>query len=255
MINWFTRTKWLYFMILFVVAGCEQQRQPQEQKDITTPHIPAYIAQVVEKVGGQEAWTRTIKLKSKCVVTFYQRDGSFYLTEQHHEIYPLLNIINISAQETQDRFIWEYSPAGLKVIEGAKPSSFLPIDLKAEDFAEAILNISTVPVKLLENKEKLMRGSSPVKIEGRWYYPIGQVSDNTGSEPYLPKRIFYQNRDSSLVDMLWFAGHDRSTFLAVRGYYYHEVEKGGVVVPAKIEIFTTDVQRVMRNRLVKIDYH
>ena len=55
--------------------------------------------------------------------------------------------------------------------------------------------------------------------------------------------------------MLWFASIDRGKYLAVRGYNYQEVEKGGVFVPAKIEIFMTDVHGVMQHRLVKIDYH
>jgi hypothetical protein len=55
--------------------------------------------------------------------------------------------------------------------------------------------------------------------------------------------------------MLWFKSVDGDTFLAVRGYYYHEVEKGDVVVPGKIEIFTTDDRSIIRHRLVKIDYY
>ena len=43
--------------------------------------------------------------------------------------------------------------------------------------------------------------------------------------------------------------------LAVRGYNYHEVEKGGIFVPAKIEIFIADAGGVMQKRLTKIDYH
>ena len=55
--------------------------------------------------------------------------------------------------------------------------------------------------------------------------------------------------------MLLFAGTDKGACLAVRGYNYHEVEKGGIWAPAKIEIFMADVRGVMQKRLVKIDYH
>ena len=254
MINRFSKTILLVVVTFFIVVGCEQQQQ-QQQKEELSPHIPAYKQKAVEKAGGLEAWDKTINLESDCVVTFYQPDGSFNLTEQHHEISPWLNLIHISAQETQGKSIWEFSPAGLRVIERTERTSFFPVGLGAEDFAKAILDITTAPVQLLKSKAGLMRGSSPVKVEGRWVYRIEQVGVKTGSEPYWPKRLFYQNRDSSLVDMLWFTGIDRGTFLAVRGYYYREVEKGGVVVPAKIEIFTTDVQGVIQHRLVKIDYH
>jgi len=252
MINRFSKTILLVVVTFFIVAGCEQQ---QQQKEELSTHIPAYLTTAVEKAGGLDAWDRTINLESDCVVTFYQTDGSFNLTEQHHEIYPWSNLIRVSAQERQGKFIWEFSQDGMMVIEGTKQEDFLPIGLVAEDFAKAILDITTAPVQLLEGKAEFIKSPRPVKVEGRWYYPIERVGDKTGSEPYWPKRVFYQNRDSSLVDMLWFTGIDRGTFLAVRGYYYREVEKGGVVVPAKIEIFTTDVQGVIQHRLVKIDYH
>ncbi len=255
MIDRFSKTILLVVVTFFIVAGCEQQQQ-QQQKEELLPHIPAYITPAVEKAGGLDAWNRTTKLESDCVVTFYQPDGSFNLTEQHHEIYPWSNLIRVSAQERQGKFIWEFSQDGMMVIEGTKQEDFGAIGLVAEDFAKAILDITTAPVQLLEGKAEFIKSPRPVKIEGRWYYPIERVRpDKPDSAPIRPKRVFYQNRDSSLVDMLWFTGIDRGTFLAVRGYYYREVEKGGVVVPAKIEIFTTDVQGVMRHRLVKIDYH
>ena len=254
MMNWIYRTIWLTSVTLLAIAGCEQEQKQEQKVDVSAPK-PPYISQAIEATGGLQPWTKTQRLEFDCVVAFYQQDGSFYLTEQHHEIYPWSNLIRISAQEPQGKFIWEFSPDGMKVIEGTKQADFLPIGLGAEDYVKAILDITTAPVQLLKCKAGLMRGSSPVKVEGRWYYPIERVGGKTGSELYWPKRVFYQNRDSSLVDMLWFTGIDRGTFLAVRGYYYREVEKGGVVVPAKIEILMTDVQGVIQHRLVKIDYH
>jgi len=43
--------------------------------------------------------------------------------------------------------------------------------------------------------------------------------------------------------------------LAVRGYDYTVVEKGGVSIPARIEIFRTDARGNLQERLVKIDNH
>jgi hypothetical protein len=78
----------------------------------------------------------------------------------------------------------------------------------------------------------------------------------------LSKAVFYQDRDSSLVDMLLFADMTGEKFLAVRGYDYTEVvrmdsqgEKEGVRVPVRIEIFRTDTRGNLQERLVKIDYH
>ncbi len=41
----------------------------------------------------------------------------------------------------------------------------------------------------------------------------------------------------------------------VRGYDYSEIEKGGVGVPTRIEIFRTDARGDSQERLVKIECH
>ncbi len=255
MMNWISKTIWLTSVTLFAIAGCEQEQKQEQKVDVSAPK-PPYISQAIEATGGLQPWTKTQRLELDCIVAFYQPDGSYYLTKQHHEIHPWSNLIRISAQEPQGKFIWEFSPDGMSVIEGTEQGDFLPIGLGAEDFAKAILDITTTPVRLLEGQAELIKGTSPVKIEGRWYYPIERVRpDKPDSAPIRHKLVFYQNRNSSLVDMLWFASIDRGTSLAVRGYNYQEVEKGGVFVPAKIEIFMTDVRGVMQHRLAKIDYH
>jgi hypothetical protein len=237
------------------VAGCEQEQQ-REQKVDASLSTPPYISQAIEATGGLDAWKKTQKLEFDCIVSFYETDGSFYLTKQHHEIYPWSGLIRVSAQEPQGKFIWEFSPNGMRVIEGTKQGDFLPIGLGAQDFVKAILDITTAPVRLLDSKAQLIKDTTSVKIEGRWYYPIRQARpDQTDSGPYQPKFVFYQNRANSVVDMLLFLGVDRGTALAVRGYNYQEVKKGGIVVPAKIEFFIADVGLVMQHRLVKIDYH
>jgi len=253
--NWLSKIVWLILVTGLVIAGCEQERKQEWKVDVSASR-PPYITQALEAAGGLEAWTKTKRLEFDCVVAFYEPDGSFYLTKQHHEIYPWSNLIRISAQEPQGKFTWEFSPDGMTVIEGTRQGDFLPIGLGAEDFEKAILDITTTPVRLLEGKAGFIRGPRALRVEGRWYYPIERGRPGkTGSEPYWPKLVLYQNRDSSLVDMLRFASVDGGTFLAVRGYNYHEIEKGSVSVPTKVEIFKTDAAGFFQQRLVKIDYH
>jgi hypothetical protein len=258
MMNWIYRTIWLTSLMVLVVAGCEQKQQLQQQpqKVDVSAGKPPYISQAIDAAGGPQAWAKTKSLDLDCVVTFYQPDGSFYLTEQHHKINPLTNKIRLSAQEPQGKFVWELSPAGFTVIEGTQQGDFLPAGLKAEDFAKAIIDITTTPLRLIERKTGLIKSAEPIKIEGQWYYPIGHpMSDKPDSQTHQPNLVYYQNRENSLVDMLLLTGTDKTACLAVRGYNYQEVEKGGILVPAKIEIFLSDAGGIMQKRLVKIDYH
>ncbi|MBN1805251.1 MAG: hypothetical protein JW837_08380, partial [Sedimentisphaerales bacterium] len=76
----------------------------------------------------------------------------------------------------------------------------------------------------------------------------------------VSEAVFYQDRDSSLVNMirLFCTGTgfaiDR-TVQYVRGYDYKEVEKTGLLVPTRIELFETDARDHTQKRLVKIDCH
>ena len=91
MINWISRTIWLVLVMALAVAGCEQeqrQEQQREQKVDVSASKPPYISQAIEATGGLDAWKKTQKLEFDCIVSFYELDGSFYLTKQHHEIYP-----------------------------------------------------------------------------------------------------------------------------------------------------------------------
>jgi len=137
-------------------------------------------------------------------------------------------------------------------LEGAERVDALPVAIENRHLADAILNIITAPVRFLDKSFTFTKVPQPVKIEGQWYYPIERERIFIGAIPYWSKVVFYQNRDTSLVDMLWFAGEK---FLAVRGYDYREVEKKGVAVPTRIEIFRTDADGVLQERLVKIDYY
>lgn len=251
----------LILVTVFVVAGCErgQKEELSVYELLTDPNfvMPEYASQAIEATGGLEAWMKASKLEFDCVATLYKPDGSYYLTEQHHEIYPWSNSIRILAEEPQGKFIWQLSMGQFSVLEGAKQVDTLPIMAVSHYFAEAILDITTAPVRFVVDKSfAFTKGPKPIKMEGQWYYPIERAKILVADvAPYWPKVIFWQNKGSSRVDMLWFVEVGEKKFFAFRGYDYRKVEKKGVSVPTKIEIFRTDAAGVLRERLVKIDYH
>lgn len=235
MINRLSNTMyWLVLVMVLVVVGCEQKCKEEMlvYEMFTDPNfvMPDYASGAIEATGGRRAWTKAEEIEFDCVVTFYNPDGSFYLTERRYEICP-----------------WSYSIR----ISAATDACQLPRD----DFPELILNIVTAPVLFLDKSLEFTRGSGAVRIEGLWYYPIERTNlypPGAPPEPYWSNVVFYQDRDNSLVDMIRFAAADEEKFLIVRGYDYYELEKGGVLVPTRIEIFRTDPEGVLQQRLVKI---
>jgi hypothetical protein len=254
----------LVLVAVFVLAGCRQQRKEDVDvlalaKDADVISIPSDEAmRIIEATGGLNAWKKTTKLQLDCVVTFYQPDGSFYLTEQRYEIHPWLNSIQISADEPHGMFLWKLSDGQFNVLRGVGQIDALPKAVPSRCFAEVILNIITAPARFLDGSVEFTKQSTPVKMQGKWYYPIdAQGKDFTA---HISEAVFYQDRDSSLVDMIRLAclntGAAREKPIQyVRGYDYEVVEKGAPLVPTRIEIFETDARDRTQKRLVKIDCH
>lgn len=254
----------LVLVAVFVLAGCGQKHKEdvdvlargQEVEAISTPSEEA--ARAIEATGGLNAWKKTTKLQLDCVVTFYQPDGSFYLTEQLYEVHPWFNSIQISADEPQGTFVWKLSNGQFNVLRGAGQIDALPKAVPSRCFAEVILNIITAPARFLDGSVEFTKQSTPVKMQGKWYYPIDRQGKDLTAR--ISDAVFYQDRDSSLVDMIRLAclntGATREKPIQyVRGYDYEVVEKGAPLVPTRIEIFETDARDRSQKRLVKIDCH
>jgi hypothetical protein len=250
----------LIFTLLF--AGC-QRKQAEDvdmlawAPDAQTLHVPSdYAVRALDVTGGLDAWTKTKKLQLDCVVTFYQPDGSFYLSEQHYEVYPWTNSIRISAVEPQGQLVWQWSKGQFNPLKGGEQFDGLPAAVPGRCLAEVILNVVTAPVRFADAPVEFAKGASSIKMQGQLYEPIARRRKPDFEPPQpLSAAFFYQNVDTFLVDTLWFPRMSGEDSLRIRGYDYTAVEKGGVVIPAKIEIFGTDAQGDSQKRLVEIDCH
>ena len=260
--NQISKTICFVLAAVFVVAGCEQKQKEdvdvltlaQEAEVISIPSNEA--EQAIKATGGLDTWKKTTQLQLDCVVTFYQPDGSFYLTEQYYEVHPWLNSIQISADEPQGKFIWLWSEGKFDVLQGAAQIDALSKTVSSCCFAEDILDIITAPVRFMDGSVEFSKRSAPVLIQGEWYYPINRKEKIfTG---HISEAVFYQDRESSLVDMIRLActctGLARERKVQyVRGYDYKKVEEDGPLVPDRIEIFESDARDLSQKRLVKID--
>ncbi len=248
------------FVLAFTFVGCQQEQQQEKVVLAAAPEPVSvsvssdYAAQAIEAAGGLDAWTRTKELQLECVVTLYQPDGSYYLSQQSYQIYPWSNSIQISAAEPQGTILWQLSRGQFDILQGSGQIDELSPAVPGRCLAEAILNIVTAPARFLDASGRFVKQDSAVKIQGQWYHPIEEATKSgilSGSG--TAKAVFYQNRDSSLIDLLEVACADTGKSLAVRGYDYDQIEKDGLLVPTRIEVFTTDTQGGSQRRLVKID--
>jgi len=167
------------------------------------------------------------------------------------------------ASDSTSRQVTIAASTSWQVLAGARVVDALPAQVSERDLADAILTIATASIRFLDRSAKFTRASEPVKMQGLWYYPI-ERAPKVLSGAYWSKVVFYQNRNSSLVDMVWFADplrRGRTTanveegkFFAVRGYDYSRVQKRGVLLPAKIEIFRTDARGALSERVAQVNF-
>lgn len=243
---------------VFAVIGCKQESKPDIVSRVPNAEIMADMSaeqlRAVKATGGQSAWMNTSSFKRKCVVTFYRPDDTFYLTEQQHEIVPWSNAVEITAAEPQGNLVWKLSRPDSQKDKSQYSGCDLPVDLDGRYYAEAILDITTAALRLLDKSASITEATGPVKLYGQWYYKIRRTDADALAGKHFSDAICYQNKETSLVDMIWFKNINGAGLL-VRAFDYNQFEKDGILVPAKIEIFTTDPAGNIEKRLVKIDYH
>ena len=248
------------FLILFVLTGCIKEYESEintlalepQAKMISVP--TDYFIYSIEAVGGLDNWGKIKQLDFDCLVTYYQSNGSFYFTEQHYDIYPWSNSIQISGEEPQGRYIWQLSQGQFHILEDNEKIRNSIVSNSNSCFAEAILNIFTIPARLLDNSYDFTRGNAPISVHGKLYYPVTRQNRNVGGNSFDESNaVFYQDTNNYVVDMIWFVCQNRDGFILVRGYDYMEVENRDIYIPSRIEIFGTDAQGMSQNKLIRIE--
>ena len=247
---------WLVLAAIIILTGCQTEQQKQDKLLAYGPDVDSirvnndYTPRAIGATGGYDAWIDTAKLELTAIVTFYRPDNSFYLTEHQYKIYPWSNSIVISAKEPAGDSVWRLSKGKFKIIEGHRADEILP-QLSYVDFAAIVLDIVTAPVRFLDKSSSFVEISELVKKYGRWYYKIERTAALEG--PDWSQTIFYQSRDTLLIDTLWFTKPPHGRAFAVRAYDYRKPAGARILVPSKIEIFQTSLYGALRRRLAAID--
>jgi hypothetical protein len=263
-------------LVALTLTGCSQQvveveTPPQgntnllatgpDREALVTP--PDYVSAVLEASGGLALWMQQTRLHASGVVKLYAPDGSFYLTLHDLEVYPWSNAIRIEANEPRARFVWQLTEGRYQVVEGKAPLDVSPLAGSYGAYADAILQIVSAPVRLLDKEAVLEREVTPVRIEGVWYQRVSAKyfpaktmatpSEDVAIETDWTDAIYYLNRATGLIDMIWLGNATRQDYLVVRGYDYATETEGGLRLPSKIEIFRADADGNALDRLAQLD--
>ena len=247
------------------VAGCQEQeteKAPVVGADsvITAASGGGASAKALGSTGGGTAWTRAEQIGLDCVATYYGADGGYYLTEHLIMVGPSTNAVVIGGKEPQDTFLWELRNGLFTTMSGAEALDVSGRQVSERDFAEAVLMITTAPVRMLDSHARFARRDNTLKFEGKWYELLDRTvvidpeqEEEEQFKPYWSKATFYQRTDTGVVDTIRLIGGAGNSLLMVRGYGYSPTSSCGVLVPSKIEIFSTDARGDLKQRLAKID--
>jgi hypothetical protein len=219
----------------------------------------------VDAAGGLPNWSKCTKLELRGIVAAYRQDGSYYLTEHDFEIYPWSAAIRVSAREPGASLEYQLTRAAYRPPAEDPNQDVSPLRTLYRDYAEAVLQITTAPVRMLEESAVLTQTPSAVQIGGRWYQPMtakftparaasqGQwLKKPAAVAPYWTQGIYYENQGKSLVDMIWLGNPAAQKFLVVRGYDYVSMADG-VLVPTRIEIYQSDAEANLGPQLAAVN--
>ena len=263
--NKLSKAIWLTVCVAFLVSGCNSQRDYSKLTVVKPGFGGKFIsmgnaAKAVQATGGTGAWLKAKDITFNCVGSFYKPDGSVYLTEFSFQFYPWSNAIRLSGKEPKNGFVVQLQDDVFTVLEGCAQQGNAEMMVCQSSFAKSLLDISTAPLLLCDVDAGLTQNNSAIRKHGLWYHrfergpmPVATEDEEGQIQPVWSKEVFYQNKATSLVDMLWLADVNGVEFLEVRGYDYVPIEGAGTQVASKIEIFKTDEGGIYQNRLAKID--
>ncbi|HLB73790.1 MAG TPA: hypothetical protein VJJ98_07210 [Sedimentisphaerales bacterium] len=208
----------------------------------------------IQSAGGLDAWAGAKEIQIGCVATFYQEDGSYYLTEQLYEVFPWSNSVRISGREPGGEYAWEFQGGRLAVLQGESEYDGLQVGVDNGCIAEGILNLITAPARLLDEGVDSKWSAETVKLEGQWYRPIKRAAKaGVDGAENLRDSGFYQKGSTGRVDMALMRCGGPDVVLIVRGYDYTLLGKDGVMIPSKIEAYKADQSGTVRHRIIQID--
>jgi len=210
---------------------------------------PEYTLAALESTGGVDKWLQCRRIDLQGVVSAYRSDGSYYVSEHAFVVYPWSKAIQISAHEPGSDYLWRLVGQRFRQAEGKTSVDISPLAGAYHDYASALLEIITAPVRMMDEGVQLTRRPLPVQMIGQAYTAIDAQFE--GRNSYWTNATYFANRQNSRVDVIWLANPSRQDYLIVRAYDYAPTACG-VLVPSVAEIFRSDAEAHLGTRFATI---
>lgn len=261
----------LIVLTVLTLTGCGRQVSQGSAQDLnllaTGPDLKAlptprpFVTAAFGATGGLAAWQQCKKIEFHAAVTACERDGCFYLTEHDFVLCPWSNAIQVTADEPRAHFTWQMISGQYRTPAADPNLDVSPLKGLERDYAEAMLQIVTAPVRMLQDNMEFTLAPAPVQVAGQWYLPINaryqtpKPTSKRGAtpDPYWTQGTYFQSQDRSLVEMIWLGNPATHKFILVRGYDYATSAGAGVLMPTKIEVFQSDPDANIGPRLALVD--
>jgi len=258
--KWFATTTLLPLLALSLLCGCATGPADKPDRLASAPNLekigtpPDYLAETLHAAGGLTAWQNATHLTLDAVVTFYQPDGSFYLTEQRYELFPWSYAIRITGTEPAGSYLWQWQRGSFQVLQGPSQLRHITEVVESPCFAEAVATFLAAPAVLLDPQQQLSRLGRAIRLHGKWFDPIRRdVPPQPDQKPTVSPAVFYQSRDSALIQIVWLSCNQPRKFLAIHGFNYQQLENPPIMLPRKLELLQTDGKGTSRRRLAIIE--
>lgn len=175
-----------------------------------------------------------------CIVTFYKADGSIYLSEQRHTIYPQSQTLEISGNEPEASFKWRLWGRQFRVEAGAAKLDELGGRIYKRNIAKLIL--TSVPAGSGMSAEVEV-SSQPAKLQGRWYNVIEVGPGTTYAEtlksievPWA-KLMLYGDGSSGVIGRVVIEDLASGEMLMAHSYNFRWLNGIGRSIPTKYRHF------------------
>ena len=212
-------------IVCIVVSGCQQG----PAKQVPEPII----------FSGPE-------ITAKCIVTYYDDQGSRYISQQQHTIYPEDSVIRIKTHEPEGHFEWMLNKGVYTIISG-DPSK-LPVLMCSREIAQAIILSVSARGGFLGERDGIML--DPVSIAGQMYQPIIMYARQGGA---ITQKV-YREISSNKMNWVEINNSNKKLLIAARSYNLRKLPDSDKLFPASIDIYNTDSAGRPADRIMKIDY-